>query len=298
MGTNEKKELPKILSVKSDLIFRLFFADERYKEDLIALLKAVLNLPEDDDYDISILDPHLLPEHANDKYSIIDVKLRTKSGKIIHIEIQLSITEELKKRIIYYQSKLITEQLGEGGSYNSIENVISIVILDKTLVQKSPRYHHRFAFADLDAGVELTDLVSIHTLELDKLPTAADGTELYDWASFIAASSEEEYAMVAERNPQISKAVVRLRALSENEQIRDLADRREKARRDEESHTRLARQEGERKGRQEGEQIGEQKGRQEERLAFARRMLMRNRPIAEIIEDTGLTREEIEALQQ
>ncbi len=49
----------------------------------------------------------------------------------------------------------------------------------------------------------LTDIVAIHTLELDKLPAATDGTQLYDWASFIAANSEEELAVIAERNPQI-----------------------------------------------------------------------------------------------
>ncbi len=107
--------------------------------------------------------------------------------------------------------------------------------------------------------------------------------------------------MVAERNPQIEKAVVRLRALSENEQIRDLAERREKARRDEESHTRLARQEGERigeqKGLQKGRKEGRQEGRQEERLAVAKSLLRVGDPVEKIVIVTGLTREEIEALQ-
>jgi predicted transposase/invertase (TIGR01784 family) len=278
MGMDEKQNLPIILPVKSDLIFRIFFADERNQEDLISLLKAVLNLPEDDYNEIEITDPHLLPEYVDDKYAIIDVKLHTKSRKVIHIEIQLKVTPELKKRIVFYESKLITEQLGAGSNYDAIQNVISIIILDKTLIEGSQRYHHRFAFADLDAGVELTDLVAIHTLELDKLPKAADGTQLYDWASFIAAKSEEELAVIAERNPQIGKAVVKLRALSADERTRDLFERREKARRDEESQRRWARQEGV--------------------MDVARKLLARNRPIDEIIEDTGLSRSEIESLRQ
>ena len=36
------------LPVKSDIIFRLFFADERNEEFLICLLKSVLRLPKDD----------------------------------------------------------------------------------------------------------------------------------------------------------------------------------------------------------------------------------------------------------
>ncbi len=145
----------------------------------------------------------------------------------------------------------------------------------------SQRYHHRFAFADLDAGVELTDIVAIHTLELDKLPEAADGTQLYDWASFIAASSEEELAVIAERNPQIGKAVVKLRALSADERTRDMYERREKARRDEESHMRWARQEG----------------LQEGMINVARNALNMNMSVEDIMKLTSLSRVDVESLQ-
>jgi predicted transposase/invertase (TIGR01784 family) len=249
---------------------------------LINLLQSMLKLEEDDYDTIEISDPHLLPEYADDKYAIIDVKLHTKSRKVIHIEIQLKITPELKKRLIFYESRLITEQLSAGSSYDTIQNVISIVITDKTLIEKSPRYHHRFTFFDHEAGVEFTDLVAIHTLELNKLPEAADGTQLYDWASFIAAMSEEELAVVAERNPQIKKAVVKLRALSADEQARDLYERREKSRRDEESQLRWARIEG----------------RQEGIFDVARNALRMKMSVEDVMELTGLSRKEIEALRR
>ncbi len=54
---DEKQNKQAILPVKSDLIFRIFFADERNEEDLISLLKAMLNLPEDDYNEIEIADP-------------------------------------------------------------------------------------------------------------------------------------------------------------------------------------------------------------------------------------------------
>jgi len=38
----------KILPVKSDIVFRLFFADERNEDYLVGFLKSVLRLPEDD----------------------------------------------------------------------------------------------------------------------------------------------------------------------------------------------------------------------------------------------------------
>lgn len=47
--------------------------------------------------------------------------------------------------------------------------------------------------------------------------------------------------MLAERNPQVGKAVVKLRELSAGERARDMYERREKARRDQQSREDWAR---------------------------------------------------------
>ena len=44
-------EKTKILPIKSDIVFRLFFADERNVEELISFLKSILELP-DDEYSV------------------------------------------------------------------------------------------------------------------------------------------------------------------------------------------------------------------------------------------------------
>ena len=86
--------------------------------------------------------------------------------------------------------------------------------------------------------------------------------------------------MLAERSPQMRKAVGVLKELSADERTRMLFEEREIARRDYVSRMNGAKREG----RSEG--INE----------VARNLLKRNRPIEEIMEDTGLTREEIEVL--
>ena len=204
------------------------------------------------------------------------MKLYTSSRKVIHIEIQLKVTPELQKRIILYDAKLITEQIGSGDDYDLIKKIISIIITDENLIPVSPRYHHRFTFYDSEAGVEFSDILEIHTLELRKLPEGADGTELYDWAKFIAAETEEELTMLAERNPQIGKAVVKLRELSADERARDLYERREKARRD---------------------MVAEKKWALKQRdFEIAQKLLGINMPIDQIITVTGLTLEEVKSL--
>jgi predicted transposase/invertase (TIGR01784 family) len=264
------------LPIKSDVVFRLFFADERNIESLIGFLKSVLRLPEDDYNEIEIADPHLLREFDGDKLAIIDVKLKTKSKKIVHIEIQLKVTPELKNRIVLYDSKLIAEQIGSGDEYDVIKKVISIVVTDEPLIPDSAKYHHRFTFYDPDAGVELSDIIEIHTLELEKLPEGADGTELYDWAKFIAAETEEELNMIAERNPQVGRAVVRLRELSADERARDLYERREKARRDIAAEKKWAIKQAQ--------------------FEIAKNLLSVGDTVDKIVAVTGLTREEVENL--
>ena len=261
-----------LLSAKHDIIFHLFFADERNAEDLIALLKSILDLPEDDYDGIEISDPHLLPEYVGDKLAIIDVKLRTKNRKTIHIDIQVEVNQSLKNRIIFYGSKLITEQIGSGDEYHMINKVISIIITDEKLIQGSPNYRHRFSFYDPDAGVEFTDIIEIHSIELKKLPQDTDGTALYDWAKFIAAETEEELDMIAQRNPQVGRAAVKLRELSADERARDMFERREKGRRDIAAMIR------------------------DERFEIARNAIQIGMEINTIVKLTNLTYEEIEAL--
>jgi predicted transposase/invertase (TIGR01784 family) len=274
---NPQRVIPVLLPVKSDVIFRIFFADERNVEDLVDFLKSVLHLADDEYERIEVADPHLTRDFVDDKLAIIDVKLYTKSKKTIHIEIQLKVPDEFKSRIVYYAAKLITEQIGDGGKYANINKVISIIITDEPLIEESTRYHHRFTLTDIDTGVQLSDLIEIHTLELDKLPESADGTKLYDWAKFIDAETEEELDMLAERNPEFKRSVIKLRELSADEKARDLYDRRLKAERD----------------RAMFENEAENRGRAD----VARKLLGMGLPLAQIIEATGYTQQQVEALQ-
>ena len=65
-----------ILPVKSDIIFKLFFADKRNIEFLTDFLKSALYIPAEEYDEIIIIDPHLKREHPTDKLGIIDVKTK------------------------------------------------------------------------------------------------------------------------------------------------------------------------------------------------------------------------------
>jgi len=270
----------KILSPKSDIIFKLLFGTENSIDILTDFLLAVLNLSPDEYNEITISNPFLLQEYKGDKLGILDVKLKLKSGKVLNIEIQVDPMPFMESRILFYVSKLITEQIGESDQYEKIKRVISIIITDHLLIKQSEKFHHHFGLYDIESKVLLTDILEIHTLEIPKARKVFDdtgNTDLLNWMKFLDAKTEEELAMLAEKSPAMKKATIRLLELSADEKARQLYEARLKEQRD--NHAR------------------ENGARQDERFVIARNMLKRNRLIDEIVEDTGLTYDEVVELK-
>ena len=274
-----------ILPVKSDVIFAIYFADERNIEFLTDFLKSALQIPTDDYDEVTIIDPRLIRDFPEDKLGIVDVKLRLKSGRIIHIEIQVAPLPYMAKRITYYDSKMITEQIGKSENYEEIKQVITIIITEKEFITNSSSYHHRFTMYDKTNGVELTDIVEVHTLELCKLSAEPDNSRLDIWMRFIKAEEASELEAIAQKDPLIKKAVARLVELSADEKARLLYEKREKERMDSEVRENYARSEGEKAGQK------------AKAIQIAKSLLALGVPIDTIIAATGLTSAEVEELR-
>ena len=273
----------KILKPINDLIFKLIFGDDRNIDILASFLRSVLYLPEDEYSHLTIVDPHSRIEKADDKTVVLDVKLHTKSGKIIDIEVQVSDTPQMKDRIVVYTAKMLTEQLGKGDNYK-VKKVISIVITNYKLIAENETYHNVYHLYDKNTGSKFTDVLEINTLELPKIPQESDNTELWDWLKFLKAEREEEFEVLAQKNPGIHKAFGVLKELSQDEKTRLLYEAREKALWDE-------------RARLEGAYVkGKSEGKLEGKLEVATNLLRKKMSYDAIIELTGLTYAEIEGL--
>jgi len=248
-------------------------------EILTDFLLAVLNLSPDEYIDISITNPFLLQEYKGDKLGILDVKLKLKSGKVINIEVQVDPMPYMESRILFYVSKLITEQINESEQYDKIKRVVSIVITDHPLIKQSDNYHHHFRLCDLQRNVILTDALEIHTLEVPKtrsLSADAENSQLLNWMKFFDAKTEEELNVLAEKNPIMKKATLRLVELSVDEKARQLYEARLKERRDN-----YAREQG---------------AIQKTAYAIAANALRKGMSVEDIADITGLSHSEIESL--
>jgi len=221
-----------VLPPTSDFVFKLLFGDERNKSVLIGLLKAFVDLPQEE-YELTFMDTHLKPEFGEDKLGILDVKVKTASGQIINIEIQVEPQDYIAKRLSYYKSKMITEQIGKGDEYEQIHRVICVCITSKPLFPGVSEYLNRFRFCNMDNGLCFEGIPEeIYTIELSKVPTENDGTDWWEWVRFLLARTEEEIEMLTQRNSEIRKAADALYVLSADPEVRAKYEMHEKAMRD------------------------------------------------------------------
>jgi len=221
-----------VLPPTDDWIFKLLFGDERNKSMLVDLLKSFIELPAEE-YELTFLNTHLKPEAEDDKLGILDVKVRTKTGKVIDIEIQVNPMKNIGKRLSFYKSKLIVEQVGKGDLYLAIQRVICVCITTHDLFPHVKEYLNRFCFHNKENGLCFEDIPEeIYTLELSKVPVISDGSAGWEWLQFLKSKRKEEFEMAAERNPEIRRAVDTLYELSADEEVRAEYEMRQKAWRD------------------------------------------------------------------
>jgi predicted transposase/invertase (TIGR01784 family) len=124
-----------------------------------------------------------------------------------------------------------------------------------------------------------------------------DETKLCAWLEFIRATKEEEFEMLAQRAPDIGNAVVKLKELSQDERLRELAISREKLAWDIASRERGAKERGREAGRAEGRAEGRTEGQNEAQRAIARKALAEGLSPEMVMAITGLSPSEIQQLR-
>jgi predicted transposase/invertase (TIGR01784 family) len=259
----------KPLSPTNDFVFKKVFGENMTV--LADFLKSVLDLPAEEYHGLTVVDPSLDREFAEDKQGILDIKINTSAGKVLAVELEVKPQDFIWQRILFYISKMVAEQVKSGYEYTSINRAIIILIADFVMVKGNKDYHNRYLFRN-DHMECFQDSSEIHILELPKLPEA-DETHLSNWLRFLRAKTEEDYMSVSETNPAIKEAWGVIKVLSGDERARALAEAREKARLDLDSMLGEARRKG--------------------IIEVARNLLREKTPVEVIAKATGMTLEEV-----
>jgi predicted transposase/invertase (TIGR01784 family) len=284
--------IPEILPPTDDWIFKLLFGSERGRRILEAFLKSLIGLP-DEECELVLLDTHLKPEFADDKLGVVDVKVKTKSGRIIDIEIQMSDQKAvIGRRLSFYKSKLITGQIAKGDSYEVIEEVVCVLIMNWTLFEGVADWLNDFRFYNKKNDFYFEQMPEkIYTLELPKVPEEGSGAA-WEWMRFLKAREKEEFDMLASKNKAIGEAVEELYEISADKEARAQYEYRLKAQRDRLSAINSAYKDGQSNGKKEGLIEGQRQG----KLETARMLKEMGIPLTQIARATGLSLEEIRQL--
>ena len=193
--------------------------------------------------DLEIIDPSPkagfslnLSKNIELKESIIDIKAKTKNNETVIIEFQLCGNIDFLKRIFYYISKNVVNEVKEGENYNNVQKIISINLLDFNLKFGDKGKAHRcFKLIDTkDLNISL-DLIQIHILEVKRFieiiknstKEELKNNRLLSWMKFFTSDNleliEEE---LKEENQIMSKVIEEYRKFtSDDKMMRAYADR-------------------------------------------------------------------------
>lgn len=103
----EEKSRRELLSLTNDYVFRKIFGQENLSA-LAEFLADVLDMTVDDLGKLLVDDPHMHRDRKDGKSNVLDIRVQTKSGEIINIEVQVNPErglEDCVNRFQWYNSK-------------------------------------------------------------------------------------------------------------------------------------------------------------------------------------------------
>jgi predicted transposase/invertase (TIGR01784 family) len=307
--------MQKYADPKNDLVFKKLFGEEKNKDLLIDFINKVL--PTKHVKDIEYLQTNLDPDVRIKKQSILDVLCTDENGSKYIIEMQNAREKGFEKRAVYYASKTYANQMDKGGKYADLKEVIFIAITDFTMFPSKEDYFSIHNIRDIKTIENDLKDFNFAFIELPKFKPKdqerESGIELWCDLFKYAADRKE----ITTTDPIITKAYHTLEMSNWSQQ--DLIDYEayQKILLDNQAREDFVRDEGVKigieKGLQEGVKIGIEKGlhegvnigiekglqegRKDEKIEIARKMLKKGLDIDNIIDITGLTRDEIENIK-
>ena len=287
------KQLFKI-TLRNDYAFKRVFGVEENKDVLQDLLECILDIQSEDIAGLELLDKELHKDSISDKTGVLDVKLRLKNNTIIDIEIQNRWNSEFVQRTIFYWAKMYTENLKTGEVYTKLPKCITINIVGEGFDLNS-LIHSEYNVVEKHLNDRLSDELEIHFLNLAKVKEQDENTEsdekkkkLYNWLKFIETDDTEVRKMLAQESPMMAKANATIEVMEMSPKEKWLYENRMKYEHDKASWKHV--------GYQEGIEQGIERGSYQTKLETAKLMRMHNYPIAEICTISGLSKEEVEAI--
>ena len=284
------------LPLTSDYVFKRIFGQEENKSALKDFLESILDV---EIYKIEINNPEIPKNYYDSKFGILDLKVTLNTRIVVDVEIQMQNQRNIEQRMPYYLSSNYANAIKEGEAYSECKKSITIAILNFDYYKRN-EYHSiaRMKFKEpkpeevVDMGykeedVYATEYLEMHTIELPKFKKKNPEmhTKIAQWL-WLFVGSEEKVKKASKVNKEVEKINKKLASMSLSNEERNNYEFRLKAIRDEADAIEYATKQG------------IEQGEKQKATEIVKRMLKRKDKIEDIIEITGLTKEEIEEIKK
>lgn len=242
-----KNEDIRILSVKSDMLFKLMFFDEKDIEGTLKkLLKDCIEFDDKKLEEIILLDRGIDGETPADKSIILDINAKLSDGTLVNIELQRIYQGSFNERSIFYTSRRFASQGSKGSDYEDLKPTVALNIVDFNVFKDTDEFYSKFYLMEENRHTKLSEFFRIDYLELPKIKDRKidknNKKEL--WVRFFNAESKEELDMIKEVDPTFEKAVEKLVFLSSDPSVLTAYEQEEKMRMDESARLKHAVEQG------------------------------------------------------
>jgi predicted transposase/invertase (TIGR01784 family) len=263
---------------------------------------------------VNILESEGNKETEDDKFNRVDILVQNEKNELILIEIQVAKEYDFLSRILYGSSKVITEHIKEGDSYQNVKKVYAIGIVYFDLGQGKDYVYHgytHFRGIHLDDELQLNENQKLlyqrekvrdiypeyYILKINQFNDIAKDT-LDEWIYFLKNEEiKDEFhakGLSEAREKLIPMKLPKEEQLNYSNYLEDLHYQASMVN----SSYGLGMIKGEMKGKIEGKIEGESIGIQKKALEVAQKMRAKGIDLQTIAEVTGLKPEEISGLPE
>ena len=267
-------------------MFQELFGKQKNKAITTHLLSLILNR-EIKNIDLDV-NKRMLGNRKNSKTGRLDIRAKFNDGEDCNIELQVEPFPYIDKRMLEYWGSMYDAKINSGDLYSALKPTISILITDYRIPKLNhiSKYHTKWNLREEDfPNTILTNDIEMHILEIPKInDNEMLKDELVQWLRFIKEPENERVKAFMKENKYLEQARKELEYLSGDPDFKRLLESRAGFLRDVDTKIGVAKMEG------------KEEGKQQEKIEIAKKMKDKNIPIEEIIELTGLSKQEIEKL--
>ena len=287
------------LPLTSDYVFKRIFGQEDSKSALKDFLESILDVKIKD---IEINNPEIPKNYYDSKFALLDLRVTLNTEVVVDVEMQMQNQHNMQQRSPFYMANNYANSIKEGEPYINCKKSIGINILNSNYYKRNS-YHSiaRMKFEEpkpdevVDMGYKeqdeyATKYLEMHIIELPKFKKKNPEmhTKIAQWL-WLFVGSEDQVEKAGKLNKEIRKINKKLASMSLSDEERNNYEFRLKAIRDEADAIEYA--------TRQGIEQGIEQGQEQEKKEIVKRMLRKNVKVEDIVEFTGLTKEEIEKIK-